>query len=311
MDDTELYSTLEIEGENEGELNVDDTDQQRYLDLEFENEIEVIDSGKADVGDGTLTITQGGVTKGTFNANSKTDVTVDVDAPEEAGDGTLTITQGGEVKGTFTANSTGDVAIELDAGGECEVTKAEFDAEVARAKAAEEANADAIAEEIDRATAKEAEIEGMFDDYAEKTHTHVCADVTDLETKLAKYAPLESPALTGAPTAPTAAAGTNTTQIATCEFVANAIPSISFGTYKATTTVTGGKGAYVTVKASDLGLTKITGIVGSLVTQYPDEGCTCELYSNNTTASQAQFRVHNGATQTNTMYIYCLAWGEK
>jgi hypothetical protein len=36
---------------------------------------------------------------------------------------------------------------------------------------------------------------------------------------IAGYAPLASPALTGTPTAPTAASGTNTTQIATCAFV--------------------------------------------------------------------------------------------
>lgn len=38
-------------------------------------------------------------------------------------------------------------------------------------------------------------------------------------------APLASPALTGTPTAPTAAAGTNNTQIATTAFVANAVTS--------------------------------------------------------------------------------------
>lgn len=42
------------------------------------------------------------------------------------------------------------------------------------------------------------------------------------------YAPLASPALTGAPTAPTAAGGTNTTQIATTAFVAdNFAPTVS------------------------------------------------------------------------------------
>ena len=39
----------------------------------------------------------------------------------------------------------------------------------------------------------------------------------------ASYAPLASPALTGTPTAPTAASGTNTTQIATTAFVKSAI----------------------------------------------------------------------------------------
>lgn len=41
------------------------------------------------------------------------------------------------------------------------------------------------------------------------------------------YAPLASPSLTGTPTAPTAAAGTNTTQIATTAFVATAISGIT------------------------------------------------------------------------------------
>lgn len=39
------------------------------------------------------------------------------------------------------------------------------------------------------------------------------------------FAPLASPALTGTPTAPTATAGTNTTQIATTAFVQSAIPA--------------------------------------------------------------------------------------
>lgn len=45
------------------------------------------------------------------------------------------------------------------------------------------------------------------------------SQVTDLTTDLAAKAPLDSPALTGTPTAPTAATGTNTTQIATTAFV--------------------------------------------------------------------------------------------
>lgn len=44
---------------------------------------------------------------------------------------------------------------------------------------------------------------------------------------LSSYAPLASPALTGTPTAPTANAGTNTTQIATTAFVTNAISGIT------------------------------------------------------------------------------------
>jgi len=49
------------------------------------------------------------------------------------------------------------------------------------------------------------------------------SQVTNLTTDLGKKAPIASPALTGTPTAPTAAAGTNTTQIATTAFVNTAI----------------------------------------------------------------------------------------
>lgn len=51
--------------------------------------------------------------------------------------------------------------------------------------------------------------------------------VTNLTTDLAAKAPLASPALTGTPTAPTASAGTNTTQIATTAFVKPAFDSIT------------------------------------------------------------------------------------
>lgn len=49
------------------------------------------------------------------------------------------------------------------------------------------------------------------------------SQVTNLTTHLGQKAPLASPALTGTPTAPTAAAGTNTTQIATTAWVNTAI----------------------------------------------------------------------------------------
>ena len=54
------------------------------------------------------------------------------------------------------------------------------------------------------------------------------------------YAPLASPTFTGTPTAPTAAAGTNTTQIATTQFVTSAISGISGGMYFKGTIGTGG-----------------------------------------------------------------------
>ena len=54
------------------------------------------------------------------------------------------------------------------------------------------------------------------------------------------YAPLASPALTGTPTAPTASAGDNSTQIATTSFVQSAISGISGSMYFKGTVGTGG-----------------------------------------------------------------------
>jgi hypothetical protein len=51
------------------------------------------------------------------------------------------------------------------------------------------------------------------------------SQVTNLTTDLAAKAPLASPALTGTPTAPTALAATNTTQLATTAFVQSALPT--------------------------------------------------------------------------------------
>ena len=59
--------------------------------------------------------------------------------------------------------------------------------------------------------------------FAPSAHNHTSGEITDLNTVLSAYAPKASPALTGTPTAPTATAGTNNTQIATTAFVANAI----------------------------------------------------------------------------------------
>lgn len=57
------------------------------------------------------------------------------------------------------------------------------------------------------------------------SHNHVIANVDGLQTALNAKAPLASPTLTGTPKAPTAASGTNTTQIATTAFVQAAVES--------------------------------------------------------------------------------------
>lgn len=61
---------------------------------------------------------------------------------------------------------------------------------------------------------------------ADDSHDHTIANVDGLQTALDAKAPLASPALTGTPTAPTAAQTTNTTQIATTAFVKAAVAAL-------------------------------------------------------------------------------------
>ena len=62
------------------------------------------------------------------------------------------------------------------------------------------------------------------------TALETMVDAATLTAALAPLAPIESPDLTGAPTAPTAASGTATTQLATTAFVAQALGDIDGGT---------------------------------------------------------------------------------
>ena len=59
--------------------------------------------------------------------------------------------------------------------------------------------------------------------------TSLATTLEMVENMLGDYAPKASPALTGTPTAPTAAAGTNNTQLATTAFVTTAIANASTG----------------------------------------------------------------------------------
>lgn len=52
------------------------------------------------------------------------------------------------------------------------------------------------------------------------------SQITGLSSSLSAKAPIASPTFTGTPSAPTAVAGTNTTQLATTEFVGTAIDAI-------------------------------------------------------------------------------------
>jgi hypothetical protein len=68
------------------------------------------------------------------------------------------------------------------------------------------------------------------------THT----DITDWSASLAPYALLNSPALIGTPTAPTAAPGTNTAQLATTQFVSASFAPINNPTFTGTVTIPAG-----------------------------------------------------------------------
>lgn len=61
------------------------------------------------------------------------------------------------------------------------------------------------------------------------TVTTLSGTVTSVQSELNNKAPLASPGLTGVPTAPTASAGTNTTQIATTAFVQEALSGVGSG----------------------------------------------------------------------------------
>lgn len=58
---------------------------------------------------------------------------------------------------------------------------------------------------------------------ADDSHNHVISNIDNLQTTLNAKAALASPTFTGTPKAPTATAGTNTTQIATTAFVTTAV----------------------------------------------------------------------------------------
>jgi hypothetical protein len=61
------------------------------------------------------------------------------------------------------------------------------------------------------------------------SHTHTIANITSLQSSLNAKAALASPALTGTPTAPTAASNTNSTQIATTAYVQTEITDLIGG----------------------------------------------------------------------------------
>ena len=94
-------------------------------------------------------------------------------------------------------------------------------------KAAYDANNDGKVDAAEVADAAPwAGITGKPTSFTPASHSHPISQVTGLQAALDAKAALASPALTGTPTAPTAVAGTNTTQLATTAFVAVAIGAL-------------------------------------------------------------------------------------
>lgn len=125
------------------------------------------------------------------------------------------------------------------------------------------------------------------------THSHAISDVTNLQTTLNAKAPLASPTLTGTPKAPTAAAGTNTTQIATTAFVTTAVGKKQATVTGGATTITSnnltasralisdanGKVAVSGVTSTELGY--LDGVTSNVQTQL--NGKAPSSHTNNTT----------------------------
>jgi hypothetical protein len=72
-------------------------------------------------------------------------------------------------------------------------------------------------------------ITGKPSSFTPAAHMHATSEVTGLDAALSAKASLASPALTGTPTAPTASAGTSSTQLATTAFVAAAVSALVNG----------------------------------------------------------------------------------
>jgi hypothetical protein len=71
-----------------------------------------------------------------------------------------------------------------------------------------------------------ASLQSALDGKAASSHGHAISDVTNLQASLDAKAPLASPALTGTPTAPTAAAYADTSQIATTAQVHDTVTTV-------------------------------------------------------------------------------------
>ena len=116
------------------------------------------------------------------------------------------------------------------------------------------------------------------------------ADKSKLDGLSGSYAPLASPALTGTPTAPTAADGTNTTQIATTAFVQSAFKANDAMIFKGTI---GSSGATVTSLPAThyQGWTYKVATAGNYAGQNCEIGDTIMCITDGTSANNAHWTV--------------------
>ena len=151
------------------------------------------------------------------------------------------------------------------------------------------ANASAIATEVTRATAAEL---ALTNSVAANT-----ASITANTEAINLRATTASPSFTGTPTAPTAAAGTNTTQLATTAFVTSAISTVNASTISGTVPIAnGGTGATTATTAlanltgTQTKNTILAGPSSSLVTLASYDG-----------SSTSGFTIGGGVTVDNTV----------
>lgn len=124
---------------------------------------------------------------------------------------------------------------------------------------------------------------------------------TDIGDVLAKYAPLASPTLTGTPRAPTATAGTDSTQIATTGFVNSVVKG-----YLNKTDLTGGTVILTADEAANAVLSFSGTLTGNLIVQLPSGSDRLWSVSNATTGGSS---ATVGGVTTVTPYTLTLRRG--
>jgi len=118
-----------------------------------------------------------------------------------------------------------------------------------------------------------------------------------INTALGNKAPLASPALTGTPTAPTAAAGTDSTQIATTAFVKNAVntgmANVGGTVYYGTSSTAAGTAAKVANVSTNIPTTLTAGLMVCVTFSATNTAASPTLNVNSTGAKAIKY-VNNG-----------------